>query len=83
LLPGWMCPTCQHFNGEGKQARIFCRVCDLPYLPKLGIPDESELRKELARLYKQNRELNDALSRTQDRCSQLLEAYRRIKGSHE
>ena len=32
ILPGWFCPRCEIFNGEAKETRTECRVCDLRYI---------------------------------------------------
>ena len=32
VLPGWNCPRCKHFNGEAKEHRSECRVCELHYV---------------------------------------------------
>lgn len=31
-LPGWLCPRCDVFNGEGKSLRTECRSCELEFL---------------------------------------------------
>jgi hypothetical protein len=83
LLPGWSCPHCQTFNGEAKKALARCRHCDLLHVPELTVPDEGELRQELFRAYRQIRELSEALTRTQDRSSQILQEYRDMKKMFE
>ena len=32
ILPGWFCLRCDVFNGEAKEARAECRVCELQYI---------------------------------------------------